>query len=284
MSKTFLVTGASGFLGSHLADLLSSKNFKVRLFDKKKSKHKNRNQKMIIGSTSIYKDLDKAMKKVDIVFHFAASADLSSSNKTPFQTIENNILGTTNVLKACLKNKVKKIVFASSIYARSEQGGIYSTSKLSSEMIIEKICRKSNLKFVILRFGTVYGERANSFNTVQNFIRSAKKNKKIFRETIGNELRSYIHVKDVAKITYKSLEKKYENNYFNIFGKKNILVKNLLNRIKKYIPGLKIKYAKKDAKMYNYKKNPFTYKLRTGKNLRLKKYISVDEGLKKLIL
>ena len=79
MSKTFLVTGASGFLGSHLADLLSSKNFKVRLFDKKKSKHKNRNQKMIIGSTSIYKDLDKAMKKVDIVFHFAASAaDLPS--------------------------------------------------------------------------------------------------------------------------------------------------------------------------------------------------------------
>ena len=105
------------------------------------------------------------------------------------------------MLKACLKNKVKKIVFASSIYARSEQGGIYSTSKLSSEMIIEKICKKSNLKFVILRFGTVYGERANSFNTVQNFIRSANKNKKIFRETIGNELRSYIHVKDVAKIT-----------------------------------------------------------------------------------
>ena len=284
MSKTFLVTGASGFLGSHLADHLTSKNFKVRLFDKKKSKHQNRNQKMIIGSTSIYKDLDKALKKVDIVFHFAASADLNSSNKTPFQTIENNILGTANVLKACLKNKVKKIVFASSIYARSEQGGIYSTSKLSSEMIIEKICRKSNLKFVILRFGTVYGERANSFNTVQNFIRSANKNKKIFRETIGNELRSYIHVKDVAKITYKSLEKKYENNYFNIFGKKNILVKNLLNRIKKYVPGLKIKYAKKDTKMYNYKKNPFTYKLRAGKNLRLKKYISIDEGLKKLIL
>ena len=107
---------------------------------------------------------------------------------------------------------------------------------------------------------------------------------KIFRETIGNELRSYIHVKDVAKITYKSLEKKYENNYFNIFVKKNILVKNLLNRIKKYVPGLKIKYAKKDTKMYNYKKNPFTYKLRAGKNLRLKKYISIDEGLKKLIL
>ena len=65
------------------------------------------------------------------------------------------------------KNKVKKIIFASSIYAISEQGQIYSRSKLASEMIIESICKKYNIKFVILRFGTVYGERANKFNTVK---------------------------------------------------------------------------------------------------------------------
>ena len=156
------------------------------------------------------------LKKVNTVFHFAASADLNYSNETPFETIESNITGTINVLKSCLKNRVKKIVFASSIYARSEQGGIYSTSKLSSEMIIEKICKKFGLKYVILRFGTIYGERANSFNTVQNYINKAKVNKKISRESKGNEVRSYIHVKDVARITYKSLNKVYENNYYNI--------------------------------------------------------------------
>ncbi len=284
MSKTYLVTGASGFLGSHIADYLSLKKNNVKLFDRKKSKYKKKSQKMIIGNINKSKDLNKAMKNVDTVFHFAASADLKYSNQTPFETIESNIIGTVNVLKSCIKNKVKKIIFASSIYARSEQGGIYSTSKLSSEMIIEKISKKFNLKFVILRFGTVYGERANSFNTVQNFIFSAKKKKKIFRETMGNELRSYIHVKDVAKITYKSLKKKYENNYYNIFGNQSVLVKNLLNTIKKYVPEVKIKYSKKDNKMYNYKKNPFTYKLRAGKKLKLEKYISVEDGLKKLIL
>ena len=51
-----------------------------------------------------------------------------------------------------------------------------------------------------------------------------------------------------------------------------------------HVPDLKIKYAKKDSKMYNYKKNPFTYKLRMGRNLRLEKYISIEEGLRKLIL
>ena len=284
MQKKFLVTGASGFLGSHIADLLTQKNNKVLLFDRKISKYKKKNQKMIIGDINSSKDLDKATKNINTVFHFAASADLNHSNRKPFETIESNIIGTVKILKACLKNNVKKIIYASSIYARSEQGGIYSTSKLSSEMIIEKICKKFNLKFVILRFGTVYGERANNFNTVQNFINDARSKNKIFRETKGNEIRSYIHVKDVAKITYKCIQKKYDNKYYNIFGDRKVIVKKLLNTIKKNIPGLKIFYSKKDKKMYNYKKDPFTYKLRAGKQLKLNRYISLEEGIKKLIV
>ena len=284
MNNKYLVTGASGFLGSHIADFLTSKKNNVRLFDIKSSKYKKKNQKMIIGNINKFKDLNRATKGVSVVFHFAASADLNYSNQNPFQTIERNIMGTVNVLKACIKNRVKKLIFASSIYARSEQGGIYSTSKLSSEMIIEKICRKYNIKFVILRFGTVYGERANQFNTVQNFINDAKKKKYIYRETTGKEIRSYIHVQDVAKITYKSLKRKYENNYYNIFGSKNFLVRKLLDKLKKFIPDLKIRYAKKNQKKYNYTKNPFTYKLRKGKKLTLEKYLSIHKGLEKLIL
>ena len=283
MGKTYLVTGASGFLGSHIADYLHSKKNNVRLFDKKKSKYKKKNQKMFLGNINNLKDLDKATKKIHTVFHFAASADLTRSNEKPFETIEHNIIGTAKLLRLCVKNNVKKIVFASSIYARSEQGGIYSTSKLSSEMIIEKICKKFGIKFVILRFGTVYGDRANSFNTVQNFINSAKKKKNIFRQTRGNEIRSYIHVKDVAKITLMSLKKKYENGFYNVFGNKNIIVRDLLNVIKGFSPDLKIFYSKVDKKKYNYKVNPFTYKLRLGKNLKLKTYIPINEGIKNLL-
>ena len=121
-----------------------------------------------------------------------------------------------------------------------------------------------------MRFGTVYGERANKFNTVQNFIKSAKKNFKIYRETKGNEIRSYIHVKDIAKIVYTATEKKYENGYFNIVGDRKIMVKELLNIIKEQVPKLKVYYAKKDNRKFNYKVNPFTYKLRKGKKIELK--------------
>ena len=269
MHRKFLVTGASGFIGSHVADFLTNKGHRVVLFDKNISKFKKYNQKMIIGNINNPKSIEKALKNVNTLFQFAASADLNESNNKPFETVE--------------KNKVKKIVFASSIYARSEQGGIYSTSKLSSEMIIERICKKFKLKFVILRFGTVYGERANKFNTVQNFINEAKLKKEIYRETQGNEIRSYINVKDVVKIVYLLDKKKYENKYYNIFGAKKIKVKMLLSMIKSKLPSVKIHFTKKDNRKYNYKVNPFTYKLRNGKKIKLSKYISLENGLSELI-
>ena len=283
MKKNYLVTGASGFIGSHVADYLTDKGHKIILFDKKKSKYKKENQKMFLGDINSLNDLYKSTKKIHTIFHFAASADLNEANAKPFNTVENNVMGTVKILQACLKNKIKKIIFASSIYARSEQGGIYSTSKLSSEMIVERICKKFGIKFVVLRFGTVYGERANKFNTVQNFIDDAKNTLRIFRETNGNEIRSYIHAKDVAKIAYISTKKKYENGYYNIFGGKKIVVKKLLKLIKQEIPKLKIIYSKSDKKKYNYKINPFTYKIRKGKNIKLNKYISIKSGVKKLL-
>ena len=94
-------------------------------------------------------------------------------------------------------------------------------------MLIEKICKKYKIKFVILRFGTVYGERANRFNTVNNYIKLAKTKKKIFRESKGREVRSYIHVKDVVKLVFETTKKRYENNYYNILGNKKYLVKDL---------------------------------------------------------
>lgn len=176
--KNILITGASGYLASHVADIFSKKGYNVSILDIKVSKFKKKNQKMIVCNLNDARKIDKALKNIHTVLHFAASADLEESNKNPFKTLENNVVGTISLLKACLKSNVKKIIFASSIYAISEQGGIYSTSKLSSEMIIERICKKFDLKFVILRFGSVYGGVANSFNTIQKFIKSAKVKKK----------------------------------------------------------------------------------------------------------
>ena len=282
MKKYYLVTGASGFLGSHMAEFLLDKKKKVKLLDIKKSKIFKK-KFFFVGNINNQKILDKATKNIDTIFHFAATADLGEANDNPFVTLENNLNGSIKILKSAIRNNVKKIVFASSVYAISEQGGIYSTSKLASEMIIERICKEYNISFVILRFGTVYGGRANKFNTVNNYVKLAKTKKRIFRETQGKEIRSYIHVKDAIKLVFELTKSKYDNCYYNILGNRKYLVKDLFEIIKKNIPNLRIVFSKKDKRKYNYKINPFSYKLRMGSEIKLKKYISLKDGIKNLV-
>lgn len=283
MKKNILVTGGSGFIASHVVDELIKSGHKLTVLDKKKSNFINKKCKFIVGDVKRLKILNKIFKNQEIVFHFAADADLYSSNSKHYNTIQNNILGTANVLEACVNNKVKKIIIASSIYSMSSQGGFYSMSKLTSEMLTEKYAEKFKFKFVILRFGSIYGKRANSFNTINNFINEAKKNMKIIRKSKGNEVRNYIHVKDVAKLCKMILNKKYDNGFYNIFGKEKSTVLDVLKIIKKELPKTKLILRKKNKLIYNYKSNPFTYKINSGKVVKLKKYINLSSGIKEII-
>ena len=135
--KKILITGGSGYIASHVADILSNNGHKVFIFDKIKSKYLSKRQIMIKGDITDEKKILKFTKNIDAVYHFAAVADLYEANKYPNKTIKTNILGTLNVLEACKINKIKKIILASSIYALSEQGRFYSTSKLCSEMLVK---------------------------------------------------------------------------------------------------------------------------------------------------
>ena len=114
--KKVLVTGSSGFLGSHIADALDDAGYKVTLFDINKSKYKRNTQNEITGDILNYKDVLKAMTGHDLVYHFAAQADIESSGSDPTRTIKANILGTQNILEASLKEKIDRILFASTIY------------------------------------------------------------------------------------------------------------------------------------------------------------------------
>ena len=127
MSKIF-VSGSSGFLGSHLVDFLEEKGNEVVSFDDvaislsgKKNTFK--------GNILNYNELEKAMKGCDIVFHFAAISDIQESFDNPKDTLEVNIIGTLNILKACINNNINKLVFASTIYVYSKYGSIYRISK-----------------------------------------------------------------------------------------------------------------------------------------------------------
>jgi len=272
-----IVFGGSGFLGSHICDQLTDLNYDVTIFDKKKSKYLNRKQKIFIGDISNYTQVKRAIKDMNFILHFAAVSDIEESNLDPIKTIKYNILGTANILEAMRKNnKIKKIIYASSIYARSKEGGFYSTSKRSSESLIENYSEKFNISYSILRFGSLYGTRANFFNPINNFIKQAIKFKKIVRIGDGSDVRNYINVKDAAKICIKILESNKKNKHYNILGNKKMMVKKIIELIAKKTKTKNIIFKKQKRELLHYKVNPFTYKVYDGIFVKKKNEIFDD--------
>ena len=282
--KKAIVFGGSGFLGSHVADELTNDNFDVTIFDLKKSKYKSKKQKMILGDINNFNQVKKAIKNKNYIFNFGGVADIEEANDYPFKTIHSNIIGLTNILEAVkYSKKLKRLVFASSIYARSSQGGFYSASKRACESIIENYSDKYNLKYSILRFGALYGLRSNHFNTINNFILEAINKKKITRDTLGKEVRNYINAKDASKIVLKLLKKKYENNYFNIYGKNKITIKKLIKMIGRLTKVKKLKFSKKTHDKNHYQKNPYTYKIKKGTTMLPDRKVSLENDLNEII-
>ena len=142
-----LIIGGNGFIGFHLAELLS-KNNKVIIFDEQinKSKYKNKNiffcKRQYIKLESVKKDNER----IDIVFNFAAVADIDIAAKIPFKTAEINILGSINIFKACIIQNVKKIIHASTIYVNSNEGNFYAISKRCAEEYLLQFNKNNKLK------------------------------------------------------------------------------------------------------------------------------------------
>ncbi|MBX9703306.1 MAG: NAD-dependent epimerase/dehydratase family protein, partial [Silvanigrellaceae bacterium] len=213
-----VVFGGSGFLGSHVSDELSARGYKVIVFDKKKSPYLKSNQEMIVGDILNKDDIQKACENADYIYNFAGIADINQAKDLPAATIELNIVGNHNILEVALRNGIKRFIFASSVYIYSESGSFYSVSKQTSEKIVELYYERYKLPFTILRYGSLYGKRADNRNTIYNFIESALKNNEISYNGTGNELREYIHVVDAATASVDILDDKFENTHLILTG------------------------------------------------------------------
>tara|TARA_Y100000590_G_scaffold463443_1_gene630207 strand:+ start:1626 stop:2504 length:879 start_codon:yes stop_codon:yes gene_type:complete len=278
-----LITGGSGFLGSHVADELSKKGHQVVIYDKKKSKWKRKNQNIFVGNILDYNKTKKAIKGAKVVFHLAALSDLEDAMHKPLETVKNNILGTVNILELSRKHKIKRIIYASSIYSMSSQGSFYRCSKKAAEDYIEEYYKRFGLNFTVIRYGSLYGLRTNRSNGVFRIIDDALENKKIQYVGNRNSIRRYIHVVDAARATVESMSSKYKNKYVNIVGTKFYKVTELLAIISKSLKiSEKVQFL--NVKMMgHYIKFPKLFRLRKGMNYKLKNHIKFKYGINSLI-
>ena len=132
-----VVFGGSGFIGSHVADALSAAGHKVVIYDKTKSYYIKPSQEMIIGDILDQQSVRKAVINSDIIYNFAGIADIGEAASKPIKTVKYNILGNAFILDAAKEAKVKRFVYASTIYVYSESGSFYRCSKNACELYLE---------------------------------------------------------------------------------------------------------------------------------------------------
>ena len=224
--------GGSGFLGSHVADRLTIDNHKVTIFDRVKSKWIKKNQKFILGNILDKAKVNKAVKGSRYVYIYAGVADLDEYFDKPFETAESNILGLINILDSCVKYKVKKVIYASTVYVNSGEGGFYKCSKKAAEDFIKEYKRLFNLDFTIFRYGSLYGPRADKNNGMLNILKSAIESKQITYQGDPEAQREYIHVYDAANASILAVNGEFKNENIILTGNENLKLPDLLKTIK----------------------------------------------------
>jgi nucleoside-diphosphate-sugar epimerase len=217
-----LVTGGSGFIGSHLVDSLAEKGYDTRVMDRHPPK--NENVEWSDGDLRWMGDCDKATKDVDVVFHLAARISVDESLDYVWHYFNDNYLTTVNLCSASLKNKIKRLIFASSceVYGDINEGMVgdenqpcdpispYAASKYASERAAVAFCQSFALPLTVIRAFNTFGERQRPFragSVIPTFILMALQNKNINIHGDGNQVRDYTYVKDVVDAYLLSLEK-----------------------------------------------------------------------------
>tara|TARA_B110000263_G_C15285234_1_gene500427 strand:- start:812 stop:1717 length:906 start_codon:yes stop_codon:yes gene_type:complete len=223
-----LVTGGAGFIGKHLVKYLLKKNHSVTIFDNFSNSTKNSTSiliklgvKIIEGDIKKINEIQNASMNQSIVIHLAAKISVSESIKNPMETFQNNVDGTKNVLIACEKNNVEKIILASSaaVYGEgipkiklteeSKMNPIspYGKSKVKMELEIKEFEINNNVNCIILRFFNIYGigQTPEYAGVITKFIERIKENKplKIFGD--GFQTRDFIAIDDVIDSIYNAI-------------------------------------------------------------------------------
>lgn len=274
-----LVTGGSGFLGSHVADALTAAGHDVTIFDLRPSPYAQASQTVVTGDIADEDAVTGAMKGCDVVYHMAALADINEAMEKPADTVRVNIMGTLNVLEAARQEKLSRVVLASSIYVYSSQGSFYRTSKQASELLLQDYDERFGLPYTILRFGSLYGPRATETNTVHRLIQEALASKKMEYRGTGDEVREYIHVLDAAAGSVDILAPEYEGEIIHLTGRERIRTREMLEMISEIAGGDVTVETGNGSIAGHYVQTPYSFVPRLGKKLARPTYIDLGLGL-----
>lgn len=277
-----LVAGGAGYIGGHVVEELQERGYEVSIFDIKKPDWVASDIKFIEGNIEDFESINKAVQGMDIVYNFAGVADIIEAASSRLKTIKSNIIGCSNLLEACHQNKVKKFIFASTIYVYSEKGSFYRISKQACEALVEEYYNKFNLDFVILRYGSLYGGRAQSWNGLKKYVNQILTTGKITLKGNGTAKREYIHINDAKKMSVDSLDPRFSGKSLILSGTQVITHNELVHMIEEMI-GKKVEIVYDHAAGDHYDITPYRYHPKIGIKFTTNEFIDFGQGILELI-
>jgi len=235
-----IVTGGSGFIGSHVVDALMDAGHQVTVMD-----HRVRPHREDVG----FKDIDLmdlssvlgATKGAEHIFHLAAVSNVNYAYQYPVYTVALNILGTTHILEAAKINGAKRVYLASTVwvYNGTPNGGplresvpfyldgaghIYTSSKMACEMVCHNYGQLYDVPFTILRLGIPYGPRMREELLIPTFIKKALAGQPLTVSGTGNQYRNFIYVRDLAEAHALAMKETAANQTYNLEGSRKVTV------------------------------------------------------------
>ena len=256
MSKSVLITGVAGFIGSRTAQILLDKKYKIVAIDNVNDYYDLRIKKFRLNLLNqdnnfiFYKGdiedklfLTEIFKKhsISTVINLAARAGVRYSITNPFIYASTNYYGTLNLLDLMRENNISKYVMAStsSIYAGSnmpykEESSVnqpispYAASKKAAELIAYTYHHQFNIDVSIVRYFTVYGPSGRPDMSVLRFIKWIDEEKPIVLYGNGTQSRDFTYIDDIVKGTIAASEKKMGYEIINLGGGKNPISINTL--------------------------------------------------------
>lgn len=223
---SILVTGAAGFIGSHISEELLDQGYRVVALDDLSGGIRNnvpKGAEWVHANINDYKKLCRLFEyeQFDYVFHLAAYAAEGLSPFIRRFNYQNNLIGSVNMINLCVRHKIKCLVFASSIavYGRNavpmeesmtpNPTDPYGIAKMAVEMDLRLASEMFGLPYIIFRAHNVYGERQNVFDRYRNvigiFMRQALTGQPMTIYGDGEQKRAFSYIKDVAPIMASSI-------------------------------------------------------------------------------
>jgi UDP-glucose 4-epimerase len=241
------ITGGSGFIGSAVAYRMVAAGHDVVVLDTRPPQR----------AELAYRHVDvldlgavvQATRDVETVFHLAGMSDASDVLAHPVSAVQANVAGTANAFEASRRNEVRRTVLASTawVYAGAHgevpidedapfhlpsAGHIYTSSKITEELIAHNYCELYGTPFTILRYGDAYGPGMSENYVIPRFVRNALDGETNIVNGDGSQFRNYVYVDDLADAHLAALPGDAENEVFNLKGPEPITIRRIAEEVR----------------------------------------------------